>query len=338
MNAGDTFVAIDTIEKVFSHNHDDADIVYGHAYTMSVDGSISPRYASSDVRLLKYKPIYRHGASFVRTDIHKEYLFDLCKTEKLGYALDFNCINTMYNKNLRFKYVDLFVLIYEEEGISNRPYCSMYYNYLITKRYAGFFIPLIYLMKGYVFYFVKHSFLRPVFYYPYWFIVEYVTNHIVAHTPYWKFRKFYYKLLGMNISNNSIINMNLYLVNAKQITIGSHTHINRNCFLDGRAGITIGDGVSISHNVSIITGGHDYNSPSFTGRFCPITIGSHVWIGINAIILQGVTIGNGAVIAAGAVVTKDVPPYTVVGGVPAKFICNRNKDLKYQCHWDKPFV
>lgn len=338
MNAGDSFATIDIIEKIFGHNHNDADIIYGHAFAISIDGNISPQYSSSDIKRLKYKPIYRHGASFVRTNVHKEYLFDLNKINKLGYALDFDCINTMFNKKLRFKQVDLFVLIYEEEGVSNRPYRSMYYNYLITKKYAGFFIPLIYLLKGYMSYFLKHGFLRPICYYPYWFIVEYVTNHIISHIPYWKLRKLYYKILGMNIGRGSIINMNLYLVNAKQINIGVHTHINRNCFLDGRAGIIIGDSVSVSHNVSIITGGHDYNSSVFAGRYYPITIGNYVWIGVNATILQGVTIGDGAVIAAGAVVTKDVPPYTVVGGVPAKIVGSRNKELKYQCRWSIPFV
>ncbi len=80
-----------------------------------------------------------------------------------------------------------------------------------------------------------------------------------------------------------------------------------------------GDGSLIGHNVVLTTINHDLDPKN--GRknhYAPIKIGAHVWIGSNATILPGVTIGEWAVVAAGAVVTKDVPPYTVVGGLPAK--------------------
>ena len=78
---------------------------------------------------------------------------------------------------------------------------------------------------------------------------------------------------------------------------------------------------------------HDYNDPDFklkNGKRGPIRIGDRAWIGPNVIILHSVTIGEGAVVAAGAVVTKDVPPYTLVGGVPAKVIGERNRRLRYE--------
>jgi acetyltransferase-like isoleucine patch superfamily enzyme len=87
-----------------------------------------------------------------------------------------------------------------------------------------------------------------------------------------------------------------------------------------------------------MTGSHDYKSRNFQGIFKPIVIEDYAWVGVGATILQGVTIGKGAVVCAGAVVTKDVPPYAVVAGVPAQTIDTRPDDLDYECKWDVPFT
>ncbi len=87
-----------------------------------------------------------------------------------------------------------------------------------------------------------------------------------------------------------------------------------------------------------MTGSHSINSETFQGIFKPITIKDFVWIGIGATILQGVTIGEGAVICAGAVVINDVEAFSVVGGIPAKKIKERNRILKYKCDWNVPFT
>jgi maltose O-acetyltransferase len=111
------------------------------------------------------------------------------------------------------------------------------------------------------------------------------------------------------------------------VRIGRNSRINRNCTLDARSPLAIGDNVSISPEVMILAGTHDVNDP----RFAPsevgpwaVTIEDHVWIGSRAMIMPGVTVGRGAVVAAGAVVTKDVPPLTIVAGVPAKPIGMRD--------------
>lgn len=107
----------------------------------------------------------------------------------------------------------------------------------------------------------------------------------------------------------------------KNITIGKNVFINSGCHFQDQGGIEIGDGTLIGHNVVLATINHDLNpSMKRKNHYAPIKIGNNVWIGSNATILQGVTIGEWAVIAAGAVVTEDVEPYAVVGGVPAKFI------------------
>ena len=114
----------------------------------------------------------------------------------------------------------------------------------------------------------------------------------------------------------------------KNISFGKNVFINAGCHFQDQGGITIGDGVLIGHNVVLATANHALEpSKSRKLNYKPIVIGDNVWIGSNSVILQGVTIGQWAVVAAGAVVTKDVEPYTVVGGIPAKFIRKVEDDL-----------
>jgi acetyltransferase-like isoleucine patch superfamily enzyme len=107
----------------------------------------------------------------------------------------------------------------------------------------------------------------------------------------------------------------------KNLILGKRVFINSGCKFQDQGGLTIGDDVLIGHNVVIATLNHAF-SPEHRGDLepQPVRIGNQVWVGANATILPGVTIGDGAIVAAGAVVTKDVAPRTVVGGVPAKVI------------------
>ncbi len=109
----------------------------------------------------------------------------------------------------------------------------------------------------------------------------------------------------------------------KNLRLGKRVFINSGCKFQDQGGIIIGDDVLIGHNVTIATLNHAMD-PDRRGDMEPraVHIGNKVWIGSNAAILPGVTVGDGAVIAAGAVVTKDVAPRSVVGGVPAKLIRN----------------
>ncbi|NAY91638.1 acyltransferase [Muricauda sp. JGD-17] len=120
----------------------------------------------------------------------------------------------------------------------------------------------------------------------------------------------------------------IYISNADKLRIGQHTRINENVFLQGE--ISIGDYVMIAPKAAIYTRTHVFSSiekpmllqgdtePS------PVIVEDDVWIGINAVILPGLTIGKGAIVGANAVVTENVEPYTIVGGVPAKTIKKRN--------------
>ena len=103
----------------------------------------------------------------------------------------------------------------------------------------------------------------------------------------------------------------------------------QDAFLDGRRGLRFGANVNLGGEVAIFTLQHDVRSESFAAIGGPVTVGDRAWISFRATILPGITIGEGAVVAAGAVVTKDVPPYTMVAGVPAKVIAERPRNLTY---------
>jgi maltose O-acetyltransferase len=113
------------------------------------------------------------------------------------------------------------------------------------------------------------------------------------------------------------------------VSIGANSRINRDCMIDVRGGVTIGDNVSISPQVAISTAAHSAVDPGFRVEIRPVAIEDNVWIGMRATILGGVTLGRGSVVAAGAVVTKDVPPLTIVAGVPAKPVGMRPEEASH---------
>ena len=140
------------------------------------------------------------------------------------------------------------------------------------------------------------------------------------HTPA-EIREIMGRLIGKKVDDSFRMFPPFYTDFGKNITIGKDVFINSGCHFQEQGGIWIGDGTLIGHNVVLATINHALNpEENRKNHYAPITIGAHVWIGSNAAILPGVTLGDWAVVAAGAVVTQDVPPRTVVGGVPAKVL------------------
>ena len=111
----------------------------------------------------------------------------------------------------------------------------------------------------------------------------------------------------------------IHIIRGNSVKIGRNVHIMYNFVAMSAGGITIEDDVMIAANVSLITNNHDFQDRAVL-TCKPVVIKRNAWIGVNATILPGVTIGENAIVAAGAVVTKDVPANALVGGVPAKFI------------------
>ncbi|PTQ99354.1 maltose O-acetyltransferase [Mucilaginibacter yixingensis] len=159
----------------------------------------------------------------------------------------------------------------------------------------------------------------------------FICNRVVSRIPSHTVRLFYYrKVMQYRIGKGTAILMDCTFDCTRSIAIGANSVINGKCRLDNKGGISIGSNVSISHESIILSADHDINSPDFAGRERPVTIEDYVWIGTRAMIMPGITIGKGAVVAAGAVVTRDVAPFDVVAGVPAKVIKQRNHHLTYQ--------
>ena len=134
-------------------------------------------------------------------------------------------------------------------------------------------------------------------------------------------RQLFSQLTGQKVDENFGLFPPFYTDYGKNITLGKSVFINEGCCFQDQGGIEIGDNVLIGQQVVIATLNHDLAPDKRANMIpAPVKIGNSVWIGAHATILGGVTIGDNAVVAAGAVVTKDVPANTVVGGVPAKTI------------------
>lgn len=154
-------------------------------------------------------------------------------------------------------------------------------------------------------------------------------NTVINKIPSRHLRKYWLLLFRAKIGKRSYLSRRVEVILPLGLQIGKNVTVGWFAELDARGGLIIGDNTNISSHVKIITGSHDIDDSNYSAKFKPVIIGKRCWIGTGAIILQGVTIGDGAVVAAGAVVTKNVPPYTVVGGIPAKKIKMRNNHLTY---------
>lgn len=146
-------------------------------------------------------------------------------------------------------------------------------------------------------------------------------------------RRLLYRGLGASIGKHAVLHFKTEIRSPEKLTIGRGSIIGDNAILDARSGLRIGNNVNLSSNVSIYTLQHDHRDPYFAcphNRRMEVVIGDRVWLGSNVIVLPGVTIGEGAVCCAGCVVTKDVEPYTVVAGIPAKAVSVRPRDLRYE--------
>ncbi len=154
---------------------------------------------------------------------------------------------------------------------------------------------------------------------------------LVGHIPSHYIRRFFYRLSGVKIGKGSTIHTGAVFYDPTNIVIGEDTIIGEGAVLDGRDKLTFGNHVDVASDVMFYNGKHDINDENFKPAFSPIAVEDYVFIGPRAIILPGVTIKKGAVVAAGAVVTKDVSEFKIVGGVPAKEIGERqNKNPNYK--------
>jgi acetyltransferase-like isoleucine patch superfamily enzyme len=160
----------------------------------------------------------------------------------------------------------------------------------------------------------------------------------IGHFPSHLVRNFFYRKAGLTLPRSSSIHWRAEFYAPSQVQIGEHTTIGDGAFLDGRGGLVIGASVNLGSKVTIWTRQHDIDSPTFAEVGAPVEIRDYAYLGSGCTILPGVTIGEGGVVGAGSVVTKDVPSFTLVAGAPARVIRKRSQDLNYRLGYAKRFV
>ena len=152
--------------------------------------------------------------------------------------------------------------------------------------------------------------------------INFKFNHAMPHTE--EYNKLMHELF-QNLGDNSIINTPVKAVVPQNVKIGKNVTIMNNVLFMAAGGIEIGDNSMVAAYAKIISNDHDpYDLPTVT--CLPVKIGNYVWIGAGAIILKGVTIGDHAIVGGGSVVNKDVPPYAIVVGSPAKIVKYLDKE------------
>jgi maltose O-acetyltransferase len=153
---------------------------------------------------------------------------------------------------------------------------------------------------------------------------------IVARLPARTLRHRVYRSMGMRLADSACVHRGLEVRSPANIEIGEGSIIGFDCILDGREHITIGRHVNLSSGAALWTLQHDHRDPEFRSVGGPIAVGDRAWISFRATVLPGITVGEGAVVAAGAVVTRNVPDYAIVAGVPARVVGERTpRELTY---------
>lgn len=169
-------------------------------------------------------------------------------------------------------------------------------------------------------------------------VAAYGYNDVISQVPFHFLRRWYLQTYLGGIAEGSQVQMSCRFLQGRKVFLGKRNVINFGCLFDGRRfAIRTGNDVSIGPEAAILTLGHDPHSDSFADRGGEVILENKVWIGFRAIILPGVKVSEGAVVAAGAVVTKSVEPFSIVAGVPARKIGERNPKLDYQLNY-KPFL
>lgn len=159
-------------------------------------------------------------------------------------------------------------------------------------------------------------------------------TELIMTIPFWIVRRLYISLFIKQIGKGCYIMRNVEIRKPKNITIGNNVVINKRSLLDGRGALlSIGDNTDIAQEVNIWTLTHDVNDSNHKVYGKPVVIGDHCWIGARATILPGISIGKGAVVGTCSVVTKDVPPYAIVAGNPAKIIGKRDNPLSFNLNF-----
>lgn len=158
-------------------------------------------------------------------------------------------------------------------------------------------------------------------------------NFFLSVSIFFNVRRGILNFLGMTVGSKTTVHRGVKLFCLNGLSIGNNSTINYGCYLDARGGLSIGDNVNISHCVKIYTMSHDINHPHARVTRKAVDIKSDVWIFPNVLVMPGVIINEGAVVYPGSVVAKNLDPYTIYAGNPAKAVGKRKSDIGYSSEY-----
>ena len=340
INSGD-FYANNALELVKnSFNKTEFDLLYGDTQKIKENGGIDKYVKAKKWDNKKTGTPFMHSACFIRKEIYdKVGLFD----ENYMIAMDIDILMKIskITKNISIEnelisYQRIGGLSHKNRLKSFREYKKINDKYYPNEKRNNLSIFYKRVFKSYFNSFIIRLGIKPILNYLYKNlrgIFLFLVNSIILYIPVQYIRMFLFILLSFNKTCSFKVNIlkGAKILNPRGIKFGKNIRINRGVLLDGRGSkIIIGNSVDIAVDAIIWTLGHDPQSMYHSTFSKEVIIEDHVWIGARAIIMPGIKIGRGAIIASGSVVTKDVPEMAIFGGNPAKFIKKRENTLKYK--------
>ena len=299
MNSGDEFSSEKILNLIFGSDrkYEGVDVIYGNCKAVS-DNEVIGRYAGADVDRLQKEFFYRHNASFVRTKLHRQNMFDLARASCYGYVLDYACHYALYLQGRKFHFINEFVVNYALEGVSNHNILTKIYDRRVVcggslgiKDRVGLAFDIVreWMKKAFVF---RYGYLM-------WASACVFMGKMSMHR---KKREFFYSLSGVRMGNDVVLSSGISIDFPVKLQIGSHVKIGRDCRIVCQEPVNIGDRVKIGDGVRILT---MHSGHGGTIRKMSVSIGDGVVIGNNAIIYPGTRIPENVSVSDGAVVGEN---------------------------------
>lgn len=168
------------------------------------------------------------------------------------------------------------------------------------------------------------------------FLAQAVFNLLITHLPGHRLRLAWLRALGGDLGCGVTVFRGTNVLGAQHLELGDRVQVGFRVVLDARGGLTVGEDVLLSSDCQLLTADHNVDSAAFERQVAPIVIADHAWVATRAMVLAGVTIGRGGVVAAGGVASRDVAPREIVGGVPARRVAERTGGLDYRLGGRRP--
>jgi acetyltransferase-like isoleucine patch superfamily enzyme len=342
LNSDDTYNS-NTLELVASYtlNQPNA-IIYGDTYFIDDNDVVFGLNSGNfNINNIKSGIGFMHPSSFVSKQVYEEIgLYSLSKDLYIASDADF-LLKCHIAKVLFVK--GEFKIFMRTGGLSETSFYTAHKQYLASLKEHHILNKKEFILERFKLYLkapLKKTLSRKsvaVIKLQLWIILISFFNFILKYIPFSFLKRILLKLFNFKIGKSSYIHNSTFMSLGK-LEMGNNSVINPKCVIDNRDKITIGNNVSIGQYSKIYTTGHDINCSYFTGLRKPVIIKDYAVLFSNCIIQPGITIGQGAVVYPGAVVTKDIPDFSLVGGNPAKIIGERNANLNYKIDYGFKFI